>query len=183
MEPNKYYRLFTPCIPVNGFRRSVIADINRHQLFYIPNSLFRMLTRERDKSLSELIDKYGQESQEIITSYFDFLLQNELVFPFNKEELARFPKLSLQWDFPSYCSNAILDIARPSSYDVPKAITQLDEIACFHLQIRLLREVSSTYLDQLLELTNDTSIRTVQLMMDYCQNIDNQLDCSRKTQK
>lgn len=162
---------------------SIIADINRHQLFYIPNSLFRMLTRERNKSLSELIDKYGVESQTIITSYFDFLLQNELVFPFNKEELARFPKLSLQWDFPSYCSNAVLDIGHPSNYDVAKAIAKLDEISCYHLQIRLLCEVNQAYLEKLLELTNNTSIRTVQLMMDYCQNIDNQLDCSRKTQK
>lgn len=175
MEPNKYYRLFAPCIPVKGFRRSVIADLNRHQLFYIPNKLYQILTRGKNRTWSDLMEKYGDDNLDTLTSYFDFLLQNELIFPFNKEELAHFPSLSLQWDFPSYCSNAILDIALPSSYDVPKAITQLDEISCFHLQIRLLREVNLSYLERLLELTNDTSIRTVQLVMYYCQVIDEQL--------
>nr|MCR4825578.1 hypothetical protein [Bacteroidales bacterium] len=176
MDPNKYYRLFAPCIPVRGFRRSVIADLNRHQLFYIPNKLYQILVQEKNRTWSDLMEKYGYDNLEALTSYFGFLLQNELVFPFNKEELAHFPKLLLQWDFPSYCSNAVLDIGHPSNYDVPKAITLLDEISCFHLQIRLLREVSPTYLDQLLELTNDTSIRTVQLMMNYCQPVDEQLD-------
>ena len=175
MEPNKYYRLFAPCIPVRGFRRSVIADLNRHQLFYIPNKLYQILTREKNRTWSDLMEKYGDDNLEALTSYFDFLLQNELVFPFKKEELVHFPSLYLQWDFPSDCSNAILDIGHPSNYDVAKAITQLDEISCFHTQIRLLREIDLPYLERLLELTNNTSIRSVQLMMNYCQAIDEQL--------
>lgn len=183
MEPNKYYRLFAPCIPVKGFRRSVIADLNRHQLFYIPNKLYQILTQGKNRTWSDLMEKYGDDNLDTLTSYFDFLSQNELIFLFNKEELTHFPSLSLQWDFPSDCSNAILDIGHPSNCDVAKAIAKLDEISCYHLQIRLLCEVNQAYLEKLLEFTNNTSIRTVQLMMDYCQNIDNQLDCSRKTQK
>ena len=176
MEPNKYYRLFAPCIPVKGFRRSVIADLNRHQLFYIPNKLYQILTRGKNRTWSDLMEKYGDDNLDTLTYYFDFLLQNELIFPFNKEELAHFPSLSLQWDFPSDCSNAILDIGHSSNCDVAKAIAKLDKISCYHLQIRLLCEVKQTYLEKLLELTNNTSIRTVQLMMDYYQNIDNHLD-------
>ena len=175
MEPNKYYRLFAPCIPVLGVRRSVIADLNRHQLFYIPNKLYQILTRGNNRTWSDLMEKYGDDNLEALTSYFDFLLQNELVFPFNKEELAHFPSLSLQWDFPSDCNNAILDIGHPSNYDMADAIVKLDEISYFHLQIRLLCEVDQTYLEKLLELTNNTSIRSVQLMMNYCQAIDEQL--------
>ena len=124
--------------------------------------------------MEEIFNKYGESNTDIIMNFYNNLEQKELAFPLEKKEIILFPKLSLQWDFPSYCSNAILDIGHSSTYDVAKAITQLDKISCFHLQIRLLREVSPTYLEQLLKLTNDTSTRTVQLMANYCQTIDEQ---------
>ena len=175
MEPNKYYRLFAPCIPVKGFRRSVIADLNRHQLFYIPNKLYQILTRGKNRTWSDLMEKYGDDNLDTLTSYFDFLLQNELIFPFNKEELAHFPSLSLQWDFPSLCSNAILDIDEKSAYDIAKAIAQFDEISCFHLQIRFFRTTSLEEIKRLLTFSNDTSIRSVQLMLKFDTAIDSHL--------
>lgn len=125
--------------------------------------------------MEEIFNKYGESNTDIIMSFYDNLEQKELAFPLEKKEIILFPKLSLQWDFPSDCSNAILDIGHFSNYDVAKAITQLDEISCFHLQIRLLGDVNQQCLETLLKLINDSSIRTVQLMMKYYKPIDEQL--------
>ena len=175
MDKNKVYRLFSPCVPVKGYHRSVIADINRHQLFYIPNAFYRLISKNRNKTLGEIIEIYGQENEAAILEFLEHLDNNELVFPFDKEELRYFPPLSLQWDFPSLCSNAIIDIDEKSSYDIANAITQFDKISCFHLQIRFFRTTSLEEIKRLLTFSNDTSIRSVQLMLKFDSAIDNHL--------
>ena len=175
MDSSKIYRLFSSCIPVKGFQRSVVVDLIRNQIFYIPNVFYRMLSKNRTKTIEDIINSFGESNRNAIISFFEYLEQKELVFPLEKKEQILFPKLSLQWDFPSDCSNAILDISQFSNYNISEAIVRLDDISCFHLQIRLLHEISQAYLEKLLELTNDTSIRTVQLMMNYRQAIDEQL--------
>lgn len=142
MNIHKVYRLFASCVLVKGFHRSVIVDINRHQLFYIPNFLYKMMKRKNTKTLCEICQKYEKSNQKIISECFDYLFRNELVFPLNKEEIERFPSLSLQWDFPSLCSNAIIDVDENSPFDINNTIRLLDEISCFHLQIRFLRSTS-----------------------------------------
>ena len=175
MDSLKTYRLFSSCIPVKGFQRSIVVDLIRNQIFYIPNVFFKMLSKNKTKTIEDIINSYGEHNRSAIVSFYEYLELQELVFPLENKEHILFPKLSLQWDFPSDCSNAILDVEHPSNYDVAKAITKLDDISCFHLQIRLLCEVDQTFLEKLLELTNDTSIRSVQLMMNYCQAIDEEL--------
>lgn len=175
MDFSKTYRLFSSCIPVKGFQRSVIVDLTRNQIVHIPSVFFKMLSKNKTKTIEDIINSYEEPNRSVIVSFYEYLEQQELVFPLEKKEHTLFPTLSLQWDFPSYCSNAILDIEHPSNYDIADAIVKLDEINCFNLQIRLLRKVNQTYLEKVLGLTNDTSIRSVQLMINYCQAIDEQL--------
>ena len=175
MDTNKVYRLFSPCIPVKGSRRSAIVDINRHQLFYIPNAWYSILLKDRNRTLGEICEKYGADNRNTIQEIFGLLERNEMVYPFDKEELVYFPPLPLQWDFPSDCSNAILEIGETTDYDVTNAIYQLNSIACFHLQFRIFSEASLPLLEKLLDLSDGTSIRSIQLMFTYDSVINDRL--------
>lgn len=172
MEFQKIHRLFAPCIPVKGFRRSIIADINRHQLLHIPNSLYNILTECRNMTLAEIIEKYGKENESVILNYFDYLESNELTFTIDRSELTLFPNLPLQWDFPSMCSNAIIDIKPNSSYDIESAFHKLDELDCFHLQIRVFFLTDRQYVERLLYNVHEKSFRSVHLVLDYSKELE-----------
>ena len=172
MEFQKIHRLFAPCIPVKGFRRSIIADINRHQLLHIPNSLYNILTECRNMTLAEITEKYGKENESVVLDYFNYLESNELTFTIDKSELTLFPKLPMQWDFPSLCSNAIIDIEPNSSYDVEAAFRKLDEIDCFHLQIRVFFLTDRQYVERLLDSIHNKSFRSVHLVLDYSKELE-----------
>ncbi len=76
MQENKTYRLFSPCIPVKGWQRSIIADLNRHQIVYIPNVLFEILEFGYDRTWGEILKKYGESNREILENYFEYLQRN-----------------------------------------------------------------------------------------------------------
>ena len=145
---NQIYRLFATCVPVRGSARSIIVDLHRHNVFYIPNSLFDLLKKYKNKTWEEISQKLDADSKAILLSYLTFLESNELVFSPEKFELKRFPTLSLQWDFPSLCSNSIIDISNNSKYNIFDAISKFNKINCFHLQIRFFNEIT---FDELVE--------------------------------
>ena len=170
---NKIYRLFALCIPVKGYSRSMIVDINRHKIHYIPNSLYEIIKDNASKTLAQIVQKYGEESKPILAEYFDFLESNELVFLLEPFELKRFPKMPLQWDFPSVCANAVLDIGEHSTYNILQALQKLSDIQCFHVQIRIFKNMQdSAELESLIEAVHKSSFRSVQIAMNHIGKTD-----------
>lgn len=164
MNPEKIYRLFATCIPVKGYCRSAIVDTQRHKLHLIPNMLYSLLTEESTKNFGEIVSMFDPESGIIVTEYYQFLLTNELIFGIDKEESDCFPDLPLQWDFPSLCSNAILDIDSESRYDIRDALYTISSIPCFHLQLRLFGNFSFYRIREWLRSVHSCSFRSVQLL-------------------
>jgi len=172
---SKIYRLFAPCIPVKGYCRSIIADINRHKIFLIPNSLYEIIEQNKNNTLFQILREFKKEDKPILIEYFNFLELNEMIFPLEEFEIKRFPKLPLQWDFPSLCSNALIDINEFSTYDVYRTLSELSKINCFHLQIRFFKFIDYTELTEIIQYANELSFRSIQLMMNYNDNIDEDL--------
>ncbi len=172
MDSKKLYRLFSPCILVKGYSRSLIVDLNRHGIFYIPNEFHDVLKYGQRHTWEELIQKYGEENKMLLEEYYQHLRRHELIFSVNRKESARFPSFSMEWDFPSYCSNAILDIDLRKKNSVELAIQKLSEVNCYHLQIRFLATYSFDEIRFLLNLTQDMSFNTVQLSLKYVDGIE-----------
>ena len=63
--------MFSTCIPIQGFRRSIITDINRHQVFFIPNVLYTLLHNNQNRTLKEIIEHYDKNDRETILSFFE----------------------------------------------------------------------------------------------------------------
>ena len=172
---HKIYRLFALCIPVKGYSRSMIVDINRHKIHYIPNSLYEIIKDNASKTLAQIVQKYGEEAKPILAEYFNFLESNELVFSLERFELKRFPKMPLHWDFPSVCANAVLDIGEHSKYNVLQALHKLNDVQCFHVQIRIFKNMSdSTELESLIEAAHRLSFRSVQIVINRIENTEEQ---------
>tara|TARA_B110000879_G_scaffold172232_1_gene223629 strand:- start:797 stop:1039 length:243 start_codon:yes stop_codon:yes gene_type:complete len=69
---NKIFNLFSCCIPVKGYRRSIIIDTQRNESYYIPNDLYRIIKNNPTILTSN--------NNKVISDYLDFLLKNELGF-------------------------------------------------------------------------------------------------------
>ena len=167
MQEDKIYRLFSPCIAVRGWRRSLIADLNRHQSFYIPNDLVKVLDYGYSRPWKDVVHHFGEENREALESYYDYLNRNELIFELDCHERGLFPKFSLDWDFPSLCSNAILDWNENSAYNMVAAIQRLSEINCCHLQLRFFSDIGIEKVKELLSVCQELDFNTIQLAFRF----------------
>lgn len=139
VNDTKYIKLYANCIPVKGFNRSVICDLQRSDIKLIPNDLFELLSFQ-DIKISEIKAKHNNEYDDIINEYIEFLINEELAFITDTPHL--FPEMSLDWYEPAIISNAIIDISNESEFELPPILNQLNNFNCKNIQIRYYRDTS-----------------------------------------
>src|SRR5258708_17763388 len=165
-----YFRLYANCIPVRGYSRSSICDVQRGRLQFIPNDLFEILEKHADRSIAEIIRIFGEENRETIEEYFDFLCKEEYVFYCDFDDLKLFPDLDLSWDHPSIITNAIVDIVLESRYKFDSIIPQLEALGCKDIQFRFFRKTSIPELSEMMSLFRTSSIKSVELLVPYSED-------------
>ena len=171
----RYIKLFANCIPVKGYSQSLIVDLQRSSSSNkIPNSLYEILTDHKDKSVEEIKAFYNNEYDDTIEEYFEFLLKNEFAFHCREEQLKSFPDIDLSWKSPSLIENAIIDIDVFDQEIIEKAISELSELRCNAIQIRIYREIEFKLLEKIGELLEGTRILSVEVFFKYSDecNID-----------
>lgn len=131
MKLNNPYSLYSTCINIRGIKRSLLHDIQRYKLHYIPNDLHDILINFDGKSINEIIQHFGEDSHEIIMEYFDLLVKNDLIHFCEKEELKYFTKETYSWDSPSVISNAVVEYA--NCYDLSSLLYQLEQLGCYYI--------------------------------------------------
>lgn len=168
LNENQYLKLFACCIPVKGQSRSIICDLQRYNFDFIPNDLFDLLDKQASLlPLGKLKDEFGKENEETLESYIQFILENEYGFLCEEHELENFPPLDLQWESPTYITNAIIDFDKDSIHDVATIATQLDKVGCKALELRFYDEASLDQLNAVLEKFSDTRLNVIYLKMKY----------------
>ncbi len=163
--PEAVFRLFACCIAVRGARRSVICDLGRQLLRFIPNGLHEILTAHGDKSVAGIKAIYEGRYDAEIDEYFDFLLREELGFWC--DEPAAFPPLALDWESPQRITNAILDVDRGSAHDYPAILAQLDDLGCEALQVRCYEPLDQGVVENLLAGAAHGRLRSIELLLAY----------------
>ncbi len=143
-------KLFSNCIPVKGYNRSVICDTQRNQVKLIPNSLYNILSNYQSHSTNQIKKLYDNKFNSTIDEYIEFLLENELIFFTDTPE--NFPKLNLDWHTPFQITNAIIDFDKESSYNIKEVICQLDDLNCKHIELRLFNISPKSVTENVLQL-------------------------------
>jgi SPASM domain peptide maturase of grasp-with-spasm system len=131
-----YFKLFACCIPVKGFGRSVIYDVQRNAFEHIPNLLHELLQECRTSSIEELEYQYASEDYEGLVKFLNYLIAHEYGFWTTSPE--EFPDMPVQWDYPGTISNAIVEYDTAASpYDLFALLRELDQLGCQYLQLRI----------------------------------------------
>lgn len=154
---NKKTALYSNCVLVNGFSRSVICDLQLQQIHYFPNSLYNLLNEHLGKTIEDIKSAYENKFDSTIEDYFRFLEEKECIFYTDYPE--RFPPLNLEWDYPHKISNAVIDYNDESGFDIISALNQLDDLKCKYIQLRFYSSVTKKKIIDILEyLKNKKSI-------------------------
>lgn len=161
----KYFFLFSSCVPVKGFSRSIVCNLQVENFEFIPNILFEILTKYRTKSIQQIVEIYGKENENHIVGYFETLENKELGF--FSDNIDNFKPVKYDYFDPYIITNAIIDYDNFSEYDISKVILQLNDLFCQHLELRLYSYFDFSTINQFLAETIDSPIRGISLIVKY----------------
>lgn len=162
---NQYFKLYACCQPVSGIERSAIYDLQRGGIYYIPNALHEILTVFDKFTYGELLSAYAEHdgSEDLIMSYFEFLLEKELGFFTSSPEL--FPSLDMTWSQPEKIISAAMQIGN-TQLPLKEIAWQLSELQCKHLELHVVNESTLATVVQYLSFFEGIGLRSVDLLME-----------------
>ncbi|WP_247651869.1 grasp-with-spasm system SPASM domain peptide maturase [Chitinophaga eiseniae] len=162
--------LYSCCLPVKGYKNSIICDIQRQSYISIPSTLYEITMDIGKYSIGQLKMKYVDEDIEIIELYFRYLWEQKYLFytPFPSS----FPKLDIgDWDESSVITNAIIDIGEDIAYNFKDILHDLNVLGCRQLQIRCYSIKSLSFFDDALENTDSNNLDAIELIIAYSADI------------
>lgn len=181
MQPNKYFYLFADCIPVKGANRSVICDLGRQDIYFIPNTLYDILEKTFIWKLDKVIKHFKlNKENEILLNYFQFLIDSELGVWV--DEISSFPRITEEWFSPSIISNAIIDI-RNKKHDFQSIFNQLESLGCEDVQIRYYTPALLKNIDEIMSFLTKSSIKGVEFILPYSKELEDESKLIKITEK
>jgi SPASM domain peptide maturase of grasp-with-spasm system len=165
---NPYFHLFSCCIPVKGYKKAVICDLQRNIIQPIPIPLYEILTEEGDseiRTLEDIASKYGERDKQLIEEYITFLYHNQ--FGYTSKE----PIKLLHIDFDGFekdegISNAIVDFDNQSVHTLGMIIPQLSELSCEALEVRCYFPVPYSLLINQLQPLKGSTIQSLEVLVE-----------------
>ncbi|MDL2144867.1 MULTISPECIES: grasp-with-spasm system SPASM domain peptide maturase [Flavobacterium] len=170
MKPSNFV-LFADCIPVKGISRSIICDTKNNNFYFIPNGLYDILEAYNGKTIEEIKKDFKYQYDEIINDYFDFLIDNKLVFFSSNPDL--FPKMSTRWDSPSLITNIIIDYD-DILHNFYALVPQFETLKCSYIQLRFYKNISLAYIKSTAEILKKEKSRIVSIdfILPYYESFD-----------
>lgn len=170
---NNIYKLFANCMIVKGFNRSIICDLQRSNYCFVPNSLTQLFDENDVLDIEKIKRDIEKESFPVLQEYIDFLIEHEMIFPCNLDEVFNFPKINLDFDYPATISNMIIDFDKDTFLDLKYIINKFCIPSnCRNIELRGYDLLSKLSLFKIAEDINGSFIKT----MDIIVNIDFEID-------
>jgi len=165
MENNKTFSLFSTCIPVRGYKRSIIYDLNRYSFYYVPNDLIEVIKALEKKSLGILEKEYSIKEWKIVGEYIKYLVDLDLGFYLNIDDKNSFPQIDLYWDYPEVISNIILQYSLLLKKYIKIVLQNIDKLNCSSLEIRIQNTICYSELVCFLDIFNNSIIQTIDIIL------------------
>ena len=156
-------KLYPNVIPVKGYNRSLLVDLQRAKSHLVPNDLVDYLEKEIS----------------VVEEYEKFIIENELGLLIDEEIGACLTALPTNYYPASNINNAILELDENSSWSIPSVLSQLDELGVQFLEIRFLDFYSVLKNLRILQVySNETTIESIQLLVPFHKDLKAFLDSS-----
>lgn len=170
---NRFFNLYSNCIPVRGSEESIIVDIQNTEHINVPNLLVEVLEKTRTHTVSEIKNFFNNDLNEGIDNYFNYLV--DIDYGFFLDNVESFPELNLEWHSPFKVNSSILEINEDCKYDFNAAIKELSSLACLSIQIRINDPDVDNILSGIIDATRKSRIRNVEILLPESLYEGNQL--------
>ncbi|NOQ71052.1 MAG: grasp-with-spasm system SPASM domain peptide maturase [Crocinitomix sp.] len=166
----QFFYLHKWCIPVKGIVRSSICDFQRETLELVPNEMCDILLDYNGSQIEKVFKAYEEleGSYDVICEYFEFLVQKEFVYLTEKEDV-NISKVIMDtsYESPYHINSCIIDFNKDTDHPIKNIINELNVLGCNALQLRFYDEITIANFKAIIELTNNTAIRNVSIIMKY----------------
>jgi len=166
---NQYFHLFSCCIPVKGYKKAVVCDLQRNIIQPISLPLYEILVDDNEYNTASIEDitlKYGVKEKQLIEEYITFLYHNQFGYTTDK------PLAAIRLNLNDYVesrsiTNAIVDFDPNSTHSLCQIMPQLNELSCIALELRYYFSVSSKILTGELGYTQGSTLNILEVVVEY----------------
>jgi len=157
---NTYIRFYECCIPIIGYKRAAIYDLQRSQVYFASNELIELIINTKEKTLGEI---YTENNFQIGTlkKQLKYLLKNELIFfTLNPENFLELNKTIRK---PNIIEFIYLKIDKISPEKI-NFLSNIDKTGANNLIL-----ISSTFIkvDEILKILKSSKIKSINLVGKY----------------
>ncbi len=159
-EKNNYFKLFSNCRIVKGASSSAIYDLQREELFQIPNSFLEILNCSGSTKIEDIYSQYHNES-ETLDEYFEFLLHKDLILLMPElKDFEKFKEIDFTYQYPFALFSVIvaLDNTKLSIPYIKNLLNNLEATQCKYVQLRFGLEINHQTILDIIKLFVDEGI-------------------------
>ncbi len=166
-----YFKIFENCCIVKGTINGAIYDLQRDAIYPIPISFYEILKQYNESKIEDVYSVFDSEEYPVLDSYFDFLIENEIVFlMYDNMSFPNFRKINFQFQTPHILSNLIISI-KSNEYDtkfISAVSKQIATIKCQNVQLRFDQTTNHcTLYDTVMYFINLKALRSLELVIPY----------------
>lgn len=137
----KYFNLFSNVLPVKGYSRMLICDLQRNVSELYPLDLYYILEELKQESIENVLQTYDEDSKEIFNEYLNLLLEKEYGFVSENEWDRNFPPMPYKYQDPTTISNIVIEF---DNIDVLYKIREsIENLLISHLVIFTRKKLST----------------------------------------
>jgi len=169
MEFNKYFYIFSFCFITEGKSQFSIYDSKNKKMHQFDMGLYDVAKNLfRNKRVNEILESFNDNDSEVILSFIDFLLSNDMgCFV---DDIDNFPLINESWDSPFKIKRCIIDI-RDVWHDFDSIFSQLTELLCPKIEIRSYRVLSLREIKKVIEVFEKYDFGVLFLLFPYSEKI------------
>lgn len=160
-----YFLLHAECVPVRGASRSVICDLGKGQLRYVPHLLHEVLECARLLPLDKLKAHFEHAYDEGIDTWFAWLEKEQLGFWTHSPEA--WPPIELDSEYQGGILHAVLEWRADSPWRLASAIRELVENQCAHLSLWLPESTRLTDISIMLDEVLSSRLQRIEIFVPY----------------
>ncbi len=170
---SKNYCLTSTCPTLKGFNRAAIYDLPKSTYEFVPNSIYDFLNLLSQNSITQIYNDTPVEYRGIVEEYLNYCLEKEYVLEIPSEiNKKSFPKLSLEFEFPSIISNISVRINYNSTVDFEKIKTILIATKCYNIQLIFSKGFDLKNVVSYLDVIKDIGMSSMEIIIAYSADFD-----------
>lgn len=164
IDYNKFFKLYANCVPVRGYRESVVMDLQRSGFLIISNLLFDVLkTNQESISIGQLKKKYLGKYDQGIDNYIKYFMNEEMGFC--TEEPEKFPNLVTHFYQPFKIVSSVINFKIKGTYSLEKILIQLITLDTQLIQLRIFDNIDLESLLEIIAVIKKSRIKIFEIFL------------------